>query len=195
MNFSYDKLIIKSKNTSFYRSTIIDFLLFLLFFHEVASVKDVHFSHSSSSLRPGRHHYHRHRLLIYVRVPKVLLLLCVVGRSPHWVFGCVPSRNLPGTIRFYWAADLHTALQFNFGPRRGESCAESTGRGGGGNLASLITSNKTLCRTRAGTWNGNLIFTRRHLGKSIWKKEEAGAAEKKWTTQRKQQQQKHKSPA
>lgn len=50
---------------------------------------------------------------------------------------------------------------------------------GAGNFASLITSNKTLCRTRAGTWNGNLIFTRRHLGKSIWKKEEeADAAEK-----------------
>lgn len=48
-----------------------------------------------------------------------------------------------------------------------------------GKLASLITSNKTLCRTKAGTRNGNLIFTRRHLGKSIWGKK------KKKQTQRK----------
>lgn len=168
------RIIINSLSRARILRYILDSLLFFLYFFSFGCLCQGRSLFTFLSVPPtgrqhrhSRHHCHRHRLLIYVRVPKVLFLLCVVRGSAHWVFGCVPSRNLPGTIRFYWAADLHTALQFNFGPRRGKSCAEFVG--GRATLASLITSNKTLCRTRAGIRNGNLIFTRRHLGKSITK--------------------------
>lgn len=78
------KNMIRSLSSARILRYIFDFLLFLFyFFHEVASVKDVHFSNSCPSPsgrhhRHCRHHCHRHRPLIYVRVPKVLLLLCVV---------------------------------------------------------------------------------------------------------------------
>lgn len=69
--------------------------------------------------------------------------------------GCVPRRNLPGTIRFYWAADLYSALQFNFGPTQR---MEAEGR---------LT--KLYSRVRAAS-NGNLIFTRTKIDKCAAKK-------------------------